>query len=93
MRNRDWYQHAVETIKRIKEMRQCNPLNMFCSPEHYLETLEDFTKLIYGINKVSDNVVSEFNELENSFDIFKERLFKYCDTLSQGISKRDNDTP
>lgn len=87
MRSRDWLKHAIETTKRIKELRQSSPLGYFSSPDEYIEVLEDFTKLIFGLNNVSDQAMSQFKETEKSFELFKENLFKYCDILLKEYEK------
>lgn len=89
MRKKDWYNHAVETIKQIKEMRSTTPLCLFSSPEEYLEILEDFTKLIYGMNHISKQTMDDFVKLSNSFDTFKKDLILYCEGLILEINKDD----
>ena len=87
MRSRDWLQHAIETTKRIKELRQSSPLGYFSSPDEYIDILEDFTKLVFGINEVSPEAFIQFNETKLSFECFKENLFKHCDILLKEYEK------
>ncbi len=81
MRSRDWLKYAIETTERIKKLKQSSPLGCYCSPEEYMEVLEDFTKLIFPLNQVSEEAANQFHETEKSFERFKKDLFKHCDIL------------
>lgn len=81
MRERDWYDRAIETIKRIKAFKHTSPLAMYCSPENYIEVLEDFTKLLYGLNQIPVETLSKFEELNFHFGKFKSDLIEYCEML------------
>ena len=87
MRNRDWLQYAIETTQRIKKLRQTGPLGCYSSPEEYMQVIEDFTKLIFGLNQVSDEAMNQFHETEKSFERFKNDLFKHCDILLKEYEK------
>jgi hypothetical protein len=87
MRNREWLKHAIDTTQRIKELKQCSPLGYYTSPEEYMEILEDFTKLIFPLNQVSDEAANQFHETEKSFERFKNNLCKHCDILLKEYEK------
>lgn len=85
IRTKDWHQHAIDTIKRIKEFRQQSPLGYFSSPNEYMDTLEDFGKLFYDINGMPDEIAVEFISTRNSFDIFKNKVSNLCDILLKKV--------
>lgn len=85
MREREWYDRAIETIKRIQELRHTSPLGMYCSTENCLETLEDYTKLLYGLNQIPVKTVSKFEELNFQFGKFKSDLIEYCEMILKDI--------
>lgn len=89
MRDRDWYNHAIESLKRIKSLKKTSPLGMFTSPEEYMTLLEDFIKLIYGLNAVSEKALNKFRMVESHFDSFKSELFNLCDILLIEAEKAD----
>jgi hypothetical protein len=92
MRSQDWHKYAIDTIKRIKEDRHTSPLGLFSTPEEYLVTLEEFTKLIYKLNQVPEGVIDDFYEMKKSFEIFKDHLDLYCGTLLKEIENDDDST-
>ncbi len=92
IRNKEWHSYAIQTIKKIREFRQQSPLGYYSSPEEYMNTLEDFGKLFYDINKMPDEVYMQFISTRNSFDIFKNKVSNLCDILLKKV-ENDNDTP
>ncbi len=78
-------------INRIKEFKQTSALGYYSSPEEYMDTLEEFTKLFYDINQVPDVVVNDFLITKKAFDDFKRKLNNLCNVLLEKINN-DNDT-
>lgn len=95
MRDKYFRDHAKNTIERIREFREQSPLGMFNSPAEYIETLEEFVKLFYGINEVPGHVLQYFDDAKHNFLKFKESVNVVCDAMQERLKEinNDNDTP
>ena len=91
MRNRDWHEYAIRTIEQIRNFRQSGPLGNYISQAEYIDSLEDYLKLFYGVNAVPQSVENHFKETKESFNVFKRKIEVLCDILLKKVND-DNDT-
>ena len=90
IRSKEWYEHAVRTIKSLKEFRQQSPLGNYNSPAEYMDTLEDFGKLFYDLNGIPDDVLVEFRSTSNAFLIFKNKVENLCEILLKRVESENH---
>lgn len=86
-KNYSWKEHAKDTTKKIAEMEMQSPLGLYCEPDEYLETLENFTKLLFDMNKVPDNFIVDLENLDADWSRFKFRLGNFCRSLYEELEK------
>ncbi len=92
MKNKDWHEYAIRTIEQIREFRQISALGNYISPAEYINSLEEYVKLFYGINEVPGVIVKDFFSIKKSFEEFKVKINYLCDALLEKV-RDDNDTP
>lgn len=88
LRNPEWKKHAIEKISRIKEFREMSPMGYYSSPDEYMDTLEDFGKLFYEINRMPEEVAVQFISTRNAFEIFKNKLNFLCEDLLKKVNEK-----
>ncbi len=91
IRNKEWYNHAERCLRDIKQFRQASPLGYFTSPNEYLDVIEDFIKLFYDINEVTEDVIGTFNNAKDLYNSFKKDISDLCEMLLKEAEKITND--
>lgn len=89
MKNSDWKDSVIDALKRIKSLKHTNPIGSFCSPEQYIQTLEEFTKMMYDINQVPPEAYANLMDMKIAFNNFKELLLNHCEILLKEADKND----
>lgn len=87
-----WKDHALDNIRRISEMTLHSNLGLHCDPDEYLNMLDDYTKLLFDMNKVPDHFIDDLEKLDNRWTLFKHLLIEYCKKLSLEM-KQINENP
>lgn len=83
-----WKNHAEDTIKKIAEMQLHTPLGIHCEPDEYLETLENYTKLLFDMNEIPDKFVLDLENLDADWNRFKCKLSIFCKNLNEEFEKK-----
>lgn len=91
IRTKDWYNHAEKCLTSIKSFTLHSPLGYYSSPEEYIETVEDFLKIFYGINEVPKEPINVFNKAKQGFDTFKNDISALCEILLERAKQINDD--
>ena len=86
-RNYGWKEHAKETVNRISEIELKSPLGLHCEPDEYLDILQDYTKLLFDMNKIPDEFISDLESLQGDWSMFKFKLKDFCKNLYEELEK------
>ena len=87
IRDKDWFNHAQRCLTNIKEFRQTSCLGQYTPPGEYMDLIEDFMKLFYGINEIPEKTIEVFNKAKKEFESFKNDISNLCDILLKEAEK------
>lgn len=82
-----WKDSAKATVKNIAEMQLHSYLGLHCEPDEYLETLENYTKLLFEMNEIPQEFIEELKVLDEDWRIFKFKLRQYCRKIYEELEK------
>lgn len=86
-RSFQWKDSARDYITKISTCELVDSIGRPCWPDEYIETLEQYTKLLFDMNQVPEKPIQDLKDLEMQWVRFKYNLRQYCSNLLKEIDK------